>query len=103
MTAARLTDKTAIRLALETAIEREQDFIECYRDRHTGKLPSAKTDPESASAIDHADRLIKAWRRCLKRYYGSGTTRRERQDAEFDRLATINIMDLLKGTEEDRK
>jgi hypothetical protein len=59
----RYTDRQAIRVALELALDTEEAMCESYRD-HNGKVM------EQESGVIIARRNIAAFRRVLDRYYG---------------------------------
>lgn len=91
----RLTDKAAIRLALEAAIEWERSVIDAYRDEFT------REPNEDELAVINARRKIKAWRRVLGRYYRDPRTAQDKYVEWAAEAPTVNIMDLMRRKPED--
>lgn len=59
----KLTDKQAIRVALNLAIDYEESLIDSYRT-----VPNE--DPEKIDVVGRAQKRIDAFKRVLQRYYG---------------------------------
>lgn len=77
----RRTDRRAIRLALEIAIDTEESMIDAYNM------------DESHEAVKDARRNIESFKRVLDRYYGGG-----REDP-FAGAKKISVFDLLKDVD----
>jgi hypothetical protein len=78
-----------MRTALIVAIGVERDLIECYRDRHTGKVD------EMEPGIITARRRIAAFERVLNRYFGGTTTN------PIDNAKRVSVFEIIKRMQED--
>jgi len=82
----KLTDKNAIRVALNLAIDYEESLIDSYRT-----VP--EQDPERQDVVERAQKRIDAFKRVLQRYYGV----KYQNPLLKDVGKPISLMSLLKG------
>jgi hypothetical protein len=77
-----LTDKRAVRVALDIAIESEKNLIDCYHGNR------------EEEAVQDAEKNIAAFRRVIKRHYNEpGKTFKELM---LDGTETVDIYDIKK-------
>jgi hypothetical protein len=85
----RLTDKRAVFNALHIAIDSEKSLVDAYK--HDKNEPS----------VQAAERNITAFKRVLKRYYGSEVHPLDKQIAEMP-AHFVTVTGMLKGFSDER-